>query len=146
MAQEMGKDLCLKLGIDERGGFEDIRSSTEVVIADCALGRLATPICLDFCGDELRELFIGTRTNLLLVPAMTPRIRDFRERARELGTHCRGSTFVVNSAWLVGQLGQPTAPDLFLGYVPAMKAVPGQPVRVSEALAVSSIRVLLADT
>ncbi len=145
LAQEIGPDLCRKLGIDERGGFEDIRSSTEVVIADCALGRLVTPICLDFCGEELRELFIESRTNLFLVPAMTPRMRDFIERARELGTHCRGTTFVINSAWLLGQVGEPEDRDLFLGYVPAKGAVSGQPVRVSEALAVFSVRELLLD-
>lgn len=143
LARDMGPELCRKLGIDERGGFEDIRCSTEVVIADCFLGRLATPICLDFCGKELRELFIESRTNLLFVPSMTPRMRPFEEACRDLGTDCRGSCFVVNSAWLLQQLRALKEEDVFLGYVPAKGAL-SRPAKVSEALAVFSVRVLLA--
>ncbi len=154
LAQEMGADLCRKIGIDDRGGFEEIRSSTKVVIADCALGRLVTPICLDFCGEELREIFLESGTNLFLVPAMTPRMRDFAKRAYELGTHCRSSIFVVNSAWLFrqtrdpeGRSREPEDRDLFLGYVPAKDSVPGQPSKPlePEALAVFSIYELLSE-
>ncbi len=135
-------ELCGKLGIDDRGGFEDVRCSTEVVIADFPLGRLATPICLDFCGKELRELFIESRTNLLLVPAMTPRMKPFVESARDFGTDCRGSVFVVNSAWLLRQLGTFDEAGLYLGYVPS-KGNLGRGAKVSEDLMVFSVRVLL---
>ncbi len=141
-AKEMGPDLCATLGIDEGGGYEDIRAATEVVIADSAIGRFATPICLDFCGDELRDLLIDCRVNLLLVPAMTPRIRPFAERTRDLGTCCRGSSFVVNSSWLLSQRGgQPAADRLWHGYVPAKGDQP-PPERISDHLVVFGIRVL----
>jgi len=105
-AEAMGSDVCAKLGIDERGGYEDVDAGTELPLVDAPLGRLATPICLDFCGTELRDLMAECGVNLLLVPAMTARMDPFRQRARELGSLSRAASFVVNSAWLLRLLGQ----------------------------------------
>jgi len=95
------------------------RCAAERVDLLCALGRLATPICLDFCGDELHSLLVDSGANLLLVPAMSQSMDLFHALAREFGTHTRATTFVVNSDWLLRQLGL-VLPELrALAYVPA---------------------------
>jgi hypothetical protein len=136
-------DLCREMGIEEeRGGYEGIDCAAGLEVADTPIGRLVTPICLDFCGEEIRELLIDSRVNLYLVPAMTPRMGDFRRRARDLGTLCRGSSFVVNSAWLLERIGRLTEERLFLGYLPEKRSRdPRTPQRISKELRLFSIRV-----
>src|SRR6185436_9201042 len=110
------------LGLDERGGYEDIEQSTVLEILDTPLGRLATPICLDFCGEQLRDLLVDACVNLFFVPAMTPRMEPFLDRARDLGTQNRATTFAVNSSWLLQQIGvSPVLESVVLAYLPARK-------------------------
>lgn len=130
------------LGIDERGGYEDIDLSSTLNVLETPLGRLATPICLDFCGDQIRDLLVECGINLLLVPAMTPEMRPFQERARDLGTQSRAVTFVTNSGWLLRQLGKLVPEELTLAYLPA-RALVEIPREVSDPLYVFSIRELL---
>ncbi|HEX9733682.1 MAG TPA: hypothetical protein VGG06_17050 [Thermoanaerobaculia bacterium] len=104
-ACEMRPELLAKLGIDERGGYEDIDVGDVVTFLDSALGRMLVTICLDYCGDQLTELVLDSRPNLFWVPAMTPAMGAFHERARFLGSRLRASSFVVNSRWLLEQLG-----------------------------------------
>jgi len=108
------------LGLDERGGCEDITQSEVLEVLDTPLGRLATPICLDFCGEQLRDLLVDACVNLLFVPAMTPQMKPFVDRARDLGTQNRAATFAVNSTWLLRQIGVPPVPEsVVLAYLPA---------------------------
>ncbi len=139
--------LCRKLGLEaERGGYEKIDCASHLEVADTPIGRLVTPICLDFCGEEIRELLVDSRANFYLVPAMTPRMGDFRQRARDLGTLCRGSSFVVNSAWLLEQIGRLSEERLFLGYLPERRSQgPRAPQRVSKELRLFTIRVQSGD-
>ncbi len=117
-ARRMSAEQRAALGIDENGGFEDIDFAEELVLIDSALGRLVTPICLDFIGDGLIGLFRDTCSNLFFVPAMTRRMEPFVERAVKLGTDCRASSFVINSAKMCrGRNSEPG--DRFLAYVPA---------------------------
>jgi len=145
-ARRMHPDLLKKLGIDERGGYEDISTSASLQITETALGRLATPICLDFCGTQLRDLLVQARVNLLFVPAMTPRMGPFYSRARELGTQSRTTTFVANSAWLLKQIGLRSRRQRALAYVPARKGLRGGGQLLSDHLALFTIRELLGLT
>jgi hypothetical protein len=138
-------DLHSLLRIDHRGGYEDIQLSNTLEILDGPLGRLATPICLDYCGDELRDLLIGAAVNLLLVPAMTLRMEPFYERARDLGTQVRAVSFVTNSAWLLEQAGKLNPGNLALAYLPA-HPVPEVTRDPTDPLWVFSIRELLGLT
>lgn len=104
-AREMSPQLLAKLGIDGRGGHEDIAVGEELTFLDSGLGRMLFPICLDYCGDQLTELLLDSRPNLFWVPAMTPTMSAFHERARFLGGRLRASSFVVNSRWLLEQIG-----------------------------------------
>jgi len=138
--------LCATLGIDNRGGYEDITQCATLQILDSPLGRLATPICLDFCGDELHGLLVESCVNLLLVPAMTPRMELFHERARDLGTQNRAATFVVNSAWLLRQMGVSDEPKhLLLAYLPGMH-LPKTFQKLSDSLYSCTIRELSGYT
>jgi len=132
------------LGIDEGGGYEDIDVSAELNVIDSPIGRLSTPICLDFCGSELRELLVACQVNLLLVPAMTPGMGRFPRRAREFGDRNRATTFAVNSSWLMRQLDKELADEnLFVAYVPTKSKAVQPPERTSDDLRTYSIRVLL---
>ncbi len=142
-AGRMRPEILAGLGIDERGGYEDIQSAETLHIRETPLGRLATPICLDFCGNQLRDLFIQTRVNLFLVPAMTPRMGPFYARAREFGSFNRATTIVVNSAWLLRSLGLRSRRHRALVYVPAWKGLRGGGRPLSDHLALFTIRELL---
>ena len=142
-ASELPEELRALLGIDARGGFEDIQLSSTLFVIDSSVGRLATPICLDFSGQELRDLFVRTGTNLLFVPAMTPRLHDFQARARDLGTQTRATTFVANSSWLLKRMELGPLVNRVLSYVPA-KCAPQDTGRwLSEELVLFSIREML---
>jgi hypothetical protein len=136
-------DFRARLGLDERGGYEDIELSGTFNIIECALGRVATPICLDFCGDQLRNLLEDTQVNLLLVPAMTPRMSPFYSRARDLGTTNRATTLGVNSAWLLRQIGLSSRRHRAFAYLPAKRALKGGGRRISDDLSVFTIREVL---
>lgn len=136
-------DLRTRLGLDERGGYEDIELSDTFNIIECSLGRMAMPICLDFCGDQLRNLLEDTQVNLLLVPAMTPRMSPFFVRARDLGTTNRATTLAVNSSWLLRQIGLRPRRHRAFAYLPAKGALKGGGRRISDDLSVFTIREVL---
>lgn len=79
---------------------EDMESGTTLTCFESTVGRLAIPICLDFCGNNLRARFADAGINLLLIPAMTTSMQRFEEVARELGTTSEASSFVANSRWI----------------------------------------------
>lgn len=132
-----------RLGLDKRGGYEDIEVSTEVHLVESPLGRLAMPICLDFCGEQLRQLFIETRANFFLVPAMTPQVDPFYTRARELGTLNRASTLMINSSWLLQRSGPWSPRQQSFAYLPAKNALREGGNRISDSLSVFTIREVL---
>lgn len=139
-AAEMSAEARASLGIDDRGGHEDIRSGEVLQVVDSPIGRLVTPICLDFIGHDLRTLFTDAGINLFLVPAMTLGLTEFAARARELGTDNRASTFVVNSDWLPRRLGVDV--ERVLVYLP-QRAKPPAPTLHQGAVRIFSIREIL---
>lgn len=104
-AVQMGADMRGALGIDERGGCEDISLGEELVVCDLPFGRLSVVICLDYCGGHLDPLFEAAGVNLLLVPAMTPRTEAFKDRAHALGVRAGACTWIANSGWLIRTTG-----------------------------------------
>lgn len=143
-ARALSAEQLALLQIDARGGYEDVRFGGTLRLLESPVGRIATPICLDFIGEELRDLFFASRANLFLVPALTAEMRPFGERARKLGDYNRAMTFVANSAWGLRTFGIAPEPEtLSHVYLPARKKLdPARPAGAGE-LAVLSIRDLL---
>lgn len=137
---KLRRELRERLGLDERGGYEDIEVSTTLTLVESPIGRLALPICLDFCGDQLRELLVDTQANLLLVPAMTPRMAPFYSRARDLGTTNRATIVVANSAWLLRQIGLKSPRQRSFTYFPARKGLKGGGRKISDSVFLFTIR------
>jgi predicted amidohydrolase len=121
-AQGMGEAGRRLLGIDERGGYEDIDVGTEIRIVETPLGRLVVPICRDYLDDGIGELLVESGVNLCLVPAMSERMEPFHRRAKYFGTRTRAVSFAVNSAWLLQRFGVEAEKIerelLVMGYLP----------------------------
>lgn len=151
-AQALGAAGRALLGIDERGGYEDIDVGTELVIVDSPLGRMVTPICLDFCGDELIDLVTASCVNFFLVPAMTERMKNFHQQAVHLGTRTGAASFVANSVWLLKRLAKSDAAidnELsVMGYLPRRGGLFTRAQRAAdcEDLRLFTMRVLLGMT
>jgi hypothetical protein len=74
--------------------FEPTHLGRRLVVADTALGRILTPICLDFIeGDFWGDL----GADIYLVPAMTGGLSRFKRRAAELGGRHGAATLVCNA-------------------------------------------------
>lgn len=91
--------------------FEPTRLGRDIILAEMALGRLLTPICLDYIEGTLwGEL----GADVYLVPAMTERLSRFQVRAHDLGARHGAASFVCNA--------QTTGDHRILGYLPAKGA------------------------
>lgn len=60
------------------------------------LGRICTPICVDFISDDFFKNLVVTGTNICLVPTYTPSLFDFKQKAIELGKANFAGTFLSN--------------------------------------------------
>ena len=121
-AEKMPTQTLQMLGIDARGGVEDIALGRQLTLWDGPWGRLTTLICKDFFAEDLRSLLVETQATLLLVPTMSERTEIFEQRARELGSLCRASSFISNSAWLLRTLGGTCGtPFTAFAYLPGKK-------------------------
>ena len=65
-----------------------------LVVRESALGRILTPVCLDFLQNQTLKNLAG---HLFFVPAMTPDTNQFKERAKDLATEFGAATFVCNA-------------------------------------------------
>ena len=139
---ELPADQAASVGVHGRGAVEAIEACDTLVVVDGPLGRMSSPICLDFCGTWLRELFVELGVNLLLVPAATPRTDDFVQRARELGTDARTTTIVANAAWLLALAGRDQEAAALL-YMPLQEALWRRIARRGGAFDVFNIHELL---
>lgn len=120
MAATLPSELLAELGIDARGGEEDIRPAKTLFVFDAPFARIAVPICLDYFSTDLRSVWVDAAVNLFFVPAMSPELTEFEHCARDLGTAARATTFVCNSAWLLAKLGHDDDdPRHALAYLPA---------------------------
>lgn len=135
------------IGIDRCGGLEDIQIGEVLEVRDGPLGRMVALICLDYCGEPVRELVANLRVGVFLVPAMSTSMVDFENRAREWGSRLGASTFVANSAWVLQNTGKKDIP-VALACLPARNVsfhpLPdGDPVKmftIRELLTASSTR------
>jgi hypothetical protein len=74
--------------------FEPTALAKRLVVAETALGRILTPICLDFIeGDFWGDL----GADFYLVPAMTGGLSRFKRRAEALGGRHGAATLVCNA-------------------------------------------------
>ena len=74
--------------------FEPTALGAGLVVAQTALGRALTPICLDFIEGAL---WSELGADLYLVPAMTDGLGRFRDQARRLGGLHGAASFVCNA-------------------------------------------------
>lgn len=139
---ELPEDQAGSVGVVGQAAVEAIEACDTLVVVDGPLGRMSSPICLDFCGTWLRDLFVELGVNLLLVPAATPRTDDFVQRARELGTDARTTTIVANAAWLLALAGRAEEAAALL-YMPLRDALWRRSAQPDGAFDVFNINELL---
>lgn len=99
---------------------EDIACSTVLQLLETPIGRIATPICIDFFGGSLPKLLEATRVTGVFVPAMTRWASEYPTHARQLGTTNRAFTVVANSG--SHYVRKETEHVVALFYVPARSA------------------------
>lgn len=91
---KLEKEEAKKLFNLDKPAFEPTDLSPHLVIRDTALGRLATPICLDFLHDEGWQ---AMQVNVFLVPAMSNNLKRFEGRCKQLGGIKNAATFICNA-------------------------------------------------
>ncbi|MGZ8158674.1 MAG: hypothetical protein ACXWT1_19985 [Methylobacter sp.] len=74
--------------------FEPTQLSQRLVMRHTALGRVATPICLDFLCDELWKIM---PVDVFFVPAMSPNLKRFEDNSRAVGNMWGSAVFVCNA-------------------------------------------------
>lgn len=74
--------------------FEPTALGPKLMVAESAIGRLLTPICLDYIQGET---WSDLGADLYLVPAMTPSLGRFADTAKFLGGEHGAATFVCNA-------------------------------------------------
>lgn len=111
----------LKVGCTAARAFEPTRPGYAVVLRESLLGRLLTPICLDYIDDAL---WAELGADIFLVPAMSKGLSRFRDMAKNLGGLHGTASFVCN-AETVGK-------DRLVGYLPVRGAPAATPVAGAE--------------
>ncbi len=74
--------------------FEPTQLAQRLVMRHTALGRLASPICLDFLCDKLWKLM---PVDVFFVPAMSPNLKRFSDNSRVSGSAWGSAVFVCNA-------------------------------------------------
>ena len=74
--------------------FEPTQLSRRLVMRHTALGRVATPICLDFLCDELWKTM---PVDVFFVPAMSSGLSRFKDNCRTVGNTWGSAAFVCNA-------------------------------------------------
>lgn len=93
----LGASGVRELKVDHEGpcGFEPTIFGTEVAVRESRVGRIMTPICLDYINDKLWSELAG---ELYLVPAMSGGLARFETQAKVLGGKHGAASFVCNAA------------------------------------------------
>lgn len=89
--------------------FEPPNLGETVILADSAIGRLLTPICLDYVEGEL---WPELGADVFLVPAMSGNLGRFVHQAKEMGKRHGAASFVCNAR------NSGNLPDRCLAYLP----------------------------
>ncbi len=119
---KQGKRQPFKLTEDEaekvltirQAAFEPTEWSNEFQIRHTVLGSIASPICLDYFNDPV---WAKLPIDIFLVPAMSPNLVRFSDKARQAGvSRRRASTFVCNAKPIDGD-----NKELVLAYIPSKK-------------------------
>jgi len=74
--------------------FEPTKLANHLVIRHTALGKVATPICLDFLCDGLWK---AMPVELFLVPAMSAGLSRFKDNCRIAGNEHSSAVFICNT-------------------------------------------------
>jgi hypothetical protein len=119
-----GEDiLCQdKLNIyyyEESGGrktYEHSDNDKTMRVLDAGGFRIAVPICIDYFYEDPWNRVLKS-TSLILVPAMSPNLVRFEDRARMFGNLTRAVTVVANAS----RISAPDAKDGGLFYKPSSK-------------------------
>lgn len=117
LTQKLAARIGLEVGA--RGGVESLRAGETLPLWDSPLGRIATPICIDYFDRRMQERHCAGLATLFLVPAMSPTLEHFKDPARSYGERVRATTLVVNSRWVVAMaaaLEGKAVRDEHLGY------------------------------
>ncbi|MBS4097376.1 MAG: hypothetical protein KGZ83_11155 [Sulfuricella sp.] len=75
--------------------FEPTLPGYAVALRESLVGRLLTPICLDYINDPL---WAELGADIFLVPAMTKGVSRFRDAAKRMGAKHGAASFVCNAA------------------------------------------------
>lgn len=87
------KEANKLLGI-QSPAFEPTRLSQRLVMRHTSLGKIATPICLDFlCDDHWKAMPV----DVFFVPAMSSGLSRFRDNCRIVGNKWGAAAFVCNA-------------------------------------------------
>ena len=90
--------------------FEPTVLGRRLVVRETSVGRLLTPICLDFIDDAL---WSALGADIFLVPAMSPGLERFRLKAQDLGSRHGAASFVCNA--------QTAGTERYVAYLPLRK-------------------------
>ncbi len=142
-AEESTPAVCELLGIRaDRGGEEDIQLANVLHVLDGQIGRIVTPICIDYFCEDLRAPFLAAGVTVVLSPTMSPTLQRFEKRANTLGDHARAWTFVANSRWVCDAMGV-KSPVHALRYAPHRGGLQRSTFAPDQGLLTFSIRELL---
>lgn len=92
-ALEADQVRCLLPDFDAPAAFEPTELSQALTVRETAIGRILTPICLDYIHEDIWRELAG---DLYLVPAMSSGLSRFRDRSRALG-QLGAATLVCNA-------------------------------------------------
>ena len=110
----------LRPGCCAPAAYEPTVLGPRLIVRETAIGRLLTPICLDFIDDVL---WSALGADIFLVPAMSPGLERFRLKAKDLGSRHGAASFVCNA--------QTAGAERYVAYLPFRKppeptGLPGQ--------------------
>jgi predicted amidohydrolase len=80
----------------EHDVYEPNHLAEQIVIYRSKLGRIATPICLDFIKAD--GLWQKLAVDLFLVPAMSKNLKRFQDSSKQAGNRWGSAVFVCNAA------------------------------------------------
>jgi hypothetical protein len=79
---------------------EDLtREQKTILVLSGRRTRLAVAICADLLETEIPRLLVDAGVNLLLAPAMTPKIGSFNPSLTGIAGHCQGVAAIANTRW-----------------------------------------------
>ncbi|HWU88978.1 MAG TPA: hypothetical protein VN253_17050 [Kofleriaceae bacterium] len=100
--------------LDDDGNRRDVTRQEHLAVDEsrlsiCVSGdwSVATLICKDVMDNAVQDLLRDLAVQLVLVPAMSPKVEDFADLAQQLGRDPQGVTLVANVGETVAVVGVP---------------------------------------